>query len=187
MSECLIRSARLEDSGEIAEIHAAGWRASYRGQIPETVLDGPLIEEFVASWRRRLITAPSCHMVLVAVERDTNRIMGFASAGQSRSRTMGPDGELYTLYIDPSLWRQRLGVRLISAAATRLQLFGKRQLLVWALAGNSAARSFYERLGGELIGERVERVGGVSLPEVGYGWRDIHDLLDCCRERLALQ
>jgi hypothetical protein len=50
-------------------------------------------------------------------------------------------------------------------------------MLVWVLADNPS-RSFYEALGGELIGEQNVTIGGVDLREVAYGWPDISCLTD---------
>jgi hypothetical protein len=39
-------------------------------------------------------------------------------------------------------------------------------------ADNSACR-FYQRMGGQLIGEKMEEIGGKSLKELAYGWDDL--------------
>jgi RimJ/RimL family protein N-acetyltransferase len=49
-------------------------------------------------------------------------------------------------------------------------------LLVWVLAGNQAARKFYERLGARLLIEQPFSWDGMDLLEAGYGWRDLSAL-----------
>jgi hypothetical protein len=39
------------------------------------------------------------------------------------------------------------------------------------------ARGFYERMGGVLVAEQDIEIGGVMLPEVAYGWKDVSSLV----------
>jgi len=49
-------------------------------------------------------------------------------------------------------------------------------LMLWVL-GENPSRSFYERLGGRLIGEQEKRLGeDVSAVEVAFGWPAIESL-----------
>ncbi len=45
-------------------------------------------------------------------------------------------------------------------------------ILIWTLRDNAKARTWYEGLGGVLVGEKSEPYEGHVLNEVGYGWRD---------------
>lgn len=49
-------------------------------------------------------------------------------------------------------------------------------MMVWVLAENSSRR-FYEALGAKYATEKVIDLGGKSLVEVAYGWRDALTLL----------
>jgi hypothetical protein len=49
--------------------------------------------------------------------------------------------------------------------------------LVWVLAENPSRR-FYGRLGGRPVYEKTVIIGGVPLLEVGYGWQDVHTLIE---------
>lgn len=46
-------------------------------------------------------------------------------------------------------------------------------MLVWVLTENAPARHFYEKLGVELVCDQDIAIGGESLSEVAYGWRDV--------------
>jgi RimJ/RimL family protein N-acetyltransferase len=74
----------------------------------------------------------------------------------------------------------------MTAAVLRLKLFGHANAMVWTLKDNARARRFYERLGGRPLGERQERIGGVDLAEVAYGWPAIERLLETCYDRLSV-
>ncbi len=41
MSQAEIRAARPEDAASMARVHVRGWQETYRGQIPDAVLDAP--------------------------------------------------------------------------------------------------------------------------------------------------
>jgi len=61
----------------------------------------------------------------------------------------------------------------MSASTTALAARGRKGLSLWVLAENNEARGFYERLRGRVTGERSDRVAGVVLTEVAYGWTDL--------------
>ncbi len=50
-------------------------------------------------------------------------------------------------------------------------------LIVWVIAGNKAARAFYEKLGAELLIEQPFTWDGMELVEAGYGWRNLDSLV----------
>lgn len=53
---------------------------------------------------------------------------------------------------------------------------GAAGMIVWVIAGNKAARAFYERLGAELVIEQAFQWDGMDLVEAGYGWRNLEAL-----------
>ncbi len=50
-------------------------------------------------------------------------------------------------------------------------------MLVWVLAENPSRR-FYEVLGGKQLCEQEITIGGVTLVEVAYGWKNLHRLVN---------
>ena len=49
---------------------------------------------------------------------------------------------------------------------------GLDSALIWVLAENPA-RFFYQAMGGTLIAKRQERLWGVPLDEMAYGWSNL--------------
>ena len=180
----LLRSAKPGDAAAIARINAESWRDSYRGIVPDAVLERPLEAEFLRQWRGLTASGPGGQMILVAEEADA--LVGFVSAGPGRRVPLGFDAEVYALYVVSPVRRMRLGSRLLGAAAQRLQLFGRASLMLWVLEANHTARAFYVGLGGIEIGARSERVYGAVLPTVAYGWSRIGTLVDACSDRMAV-
>jgi RimJ/RimL family protein N-acetyltransferase len=147
----LIRPGTPEDAEATARIHVDSWAAAY-------TFGGPSLEQRLDLHGR----FPPSFVAEVAGE-----IAGFVAVGPSRDPDA--DGELYTIYVDPSHWGTGVGRELIRAGEQRLRELGYRRVVLWMLDGNARARRFYESAGWMLDGERrtIEFVGE-SLPEVRF-------------------
>jgi GNAT superfamily N-acetyltransferase len=183
----LLRSATPADAAGIARINAESWRDSYRGIVPDTVLDRPLEADFLRQWRGLAEGNPAGQMILV-IEDEDRTLHGFVSAGPARRPRLNFDAEVYALYVAKESRRMRLGSRLLGAAAQRLALFGKTSLMLWVLEANQTGRTFYVGLGGaELAAVRDEPVYGAKLATVAYAWTRIASLVDACGDRIAVK
>mgnify|MGYP002400585019 CR=1 FL=1 len=170
----LIREARCPDAAGIARVHVASWQSTYRRIVPDAYLDGLSVEERQRMWERGLCGAEGTTAVFVAMHEDTGEIVGFAAGGPEQSGTdpVYP-WELYAIYLLADRQQRGIGKRLAAALVERLWQRGARSLLLWVLAENLPARRFYEALGGAVVYERPIGIGGVDLPELAYGWRDL--------------
>src|SRR4051812_25159541 len=164
----LIREAQPADAPGIARVVVDSWRSTYRGLMPDDVLDNLSYERRTQLWAEAL--ADPENSIFVA-ETPTGEIVGVASGGPDRPDALGYAGELYAIYLLAAYQGQGLGRRLTAAVAQRLAERGLTSMLVWVLASNPARR-FYESLGGTPLPEREMSLGGVSLTLAGYGWRD---------------
>jgi GNAT superfamily N-acetyltransferase len=169
-----IRQALPEDSAGIARVHVNSWRTTYPGIVSDAVLE-KLSEERSQDFWRKIITEPAHKsFILVAVDQQMS-LVGFASAGPSRSRDFPYQGELYAIYMLKAYQGRGVGRQLVSAVAKQLLDHGLSSMLVWVLKDN-LFRAFYEVLGGEQIGEQDITIGDETLIEVAYGWADIRPL-----------
>ena len=169
--EWLIRKAGVADAAAIAKVHVDTWRSSYRGIVPDSVLDGLSYDDREARWRG-ILSGGGSGFTLVA-EDDGGGVVGFAGGGRERSGVPEYAGELYALYVLPDRQRQGVGRLLTAAVAVELVERGMRSMLVWVLA-DSPYRRFYESLGGLLLDKQgLYSSKGVELPEVAYGWADL--------------
>lgn len=172
-----IREARSDDAQGIAEVHVASWRAAYRGIVPDEYLAQLSVEQRARRWLETLAVGVEIIYVAEDDAEGGGHIVGFASGGVERSEDMPAyDGELYAVYVLQEYHGQGIGRRMVRALAERLAKRNFNAMLVWVLADNPY-RGFYERLGGQLLGEKAIAIGGTSLTEVAYGWRDIRALL----------
>jgi GNAT superfamily N-acetyltransferase len=158
----VLRPARVSDAVSLARVHIASWQAAYRGQIPDSHLDG-LDPRARAEWFRRTIAGGGA--VLVA-ELDEGPI-GFCYFGASRIE--GEWGEIYAIYVEPSNMGAGHGSVLLARAEQELAEGGFAKALLWVLQTNRRARAFYEREGWLLAkGLKIEEIGGTQVSEVRY-------------------
>lgn len=162
-----IRQARLDDAADVAQVYIDSWHDTYPGVLPSALLRAMTPRGQTTRWQAAIRTQGR-ETVLVADSR--HGIIGMASAGPSRDRELGFDGEIYTLYVDPSYFGLGIGRALMSGAFAALRQNGMSSCVVWAHAKNHA-RFFYEAMGGRLIAERAAKLMGEPCPEVAFGWR----------------
>ncbi len=99
--------------------------------------------------------------------------------GPERSHHPFYTGEIYFLYLLPAYQRQGIGRQLTISVVERLVEQGMDSLLIRVLKANAPARRFYEALEGQLVPEVEEEFEerGAVLVRVGYGWREMSELL----------
>jgi len=179
MTTITLRRGAAGDAPAIARVRIESWRTTYRGIIPDAYLDGMQVDASTAIWDRVLTAGPNTTSVFV-VERD-DEIVGFAGGAMLKEPKYGIDAELVAIYVRREFQHVGLGRRLVGAVVDAQSAYGATGLLTWVIAGNKAARAFYERLGGELLVEQPFQWDGMDLVEAGYGWRDLIALAEACR------
>jgi GNAT superfamily N-acetyltransferase len=184
-----LRLPTIADVPELARMHVASWRETYRGVIADESLDAITPEGFEKFHLRNFAPAAEGggiadpkRVFWVAVERaDESRIVGFSRAGPCRAQSPRGDvlpadvqdrftAELYAIYLRPEYFGSGVGRMLLAPVLDGLRERGHTSLCVWALTENEIGRRFYERLGGKLEGEAVFTLDGLTYPQVAYGW-----------------
>jgi GNAT superfamily N-acetyltransferase len=164
-----IRPATVADAREIAEIQVNGWRATYRGRMPDPLLDSLSVDER-AEQRRHWLAEPPGPDFRTWVAEDGSGIVGFANTGPTDEPEPGAAvGQLYAIYVDPTRIGTGVGRALLTHAVRNLVDNGFTAVVLWVLDTNARARRFYEVAGfAPDGGEQVETFGGVPLREVRY-------------------
>ena len=166
----------IEDAPEASRMHARTWKVSYRGLVPDKLLDELSPARWENGWRRGFESMDPTRVVHVA-EVD-GRIVGFAGGGRARDGAPpGYVGEVYAIYVDPDRQGQGIGKTLLKAAAEGLVERGLVPIVIWTLFDNPASRGFYGSRGGVVVGEKRAPFDGYELHEVAFGWRDPAPLL----------
>lgn len=168
-----VRVATPADAAAIERIRTDTWRATYRGMLPDAVLDGL---GYDASARRRAMAQMAPERFALVAEHDG--VVGFCYGGPSRVTMPGHPGEIYAVYVLPEHQGHGHGSSLMRAAAVQVERRGWRGLTVWVLRENAPSRRFYERMGGRYLAGRDEtrEIEGVVITECGYAWDDVSAL-----------
>lgn len=169
-----------EDAADLAHLHIEGWRSSYSGLVDQAFLDGLDKTAREKDWAGWLAGGTEA---LIARGED-GAPAGFVAFDRLKTPPpgMSPIRPLYTaeilaLYILPAYWRAGLGRQLMAAAASRLREKKHKSLCLWVLEKNTRGVAFYKALGGERCGKKTVEIGGRSLTDLCYGWRDTAILL----------
>ena len=163
-----VRIARPEDAADLARIYIDSWQDTYAGMISHALLGAMSHKHHTARW---LAAIKSPTTVLVA-EDALAGLVGLTSLGSARDRSLGFEGEVYTLYVDPGFLGLGTGRALLAGAFDNLKERKLRSCLVWAHARNNAC-FFYEAMGGKRVAMRTTRLMGELTPEIGFGWRQL--------------
>ncbi len=163
-----LRPAVPDDARGIAHVHMASWLTTYRGLVPDSVLDGLDEAKRAEGWQETLSTTDRPGVDVVA--EIGGAIVGFCSGGPSRRKDTPTGAEVYAIYLLAHQQRRGIGGRLWEAVVRHLGRAGPDSLSVTALRDGFACR-FYEKNGGTVAAEGTHTVRGVELPDVTYGWR----------------
>jgi GNAT superfamily N-acetyltransferase len=172
-----IRRAGRSDASAIGRVHVETWQAAYAGLLPDSMLASMSDARQSAWWSRLLADPGEARGVFVADDEEMG-VVGFGSCGPVRDPPEGLDGseikvgEVYTLYVEPDFQNRGLGRRLLDALFRQLRADGCDTAVLWMLAANPT-RFFYEGLGGEAVGHRVDTMAGSDVEEMAFAWRNL--------------
>lgn len=178
-----IRLAKIEDAPAMAQVIVDTWLSAHRGQIPEGQWQRRRDEWTYAvserGWRELLEEIDSGSntqdCVYVAVT-DEDEVVGVAVGCSAELNMLTNAAEVSVVYLRSAYQGQGLGRSLVQTVAAHQATLGKSALIIRALETNAPARSFYEALGGRVIGTHETEDYGFKEPQVVYGWEDIRAL-----------
>ncbi len=161
MRDLIIREARLQDAGAIAEILVASWQAAYR-----ELLD----PEYLKAMDSRRYTPMYGETIFKL--RDKIYVAEYGAAVQGfilgNFLTEGPyDCEVKELYVRPEQQGKGIGNNLLIVMTAFFQEAGMKRLLIWALRG-ARNNDFYRKMGGIAREETEMDVGGKKYPVIGF-------------------
>jgi ribosomal protein S18 acetylase RimI-like enzyme len=165
-----IRTAVLADAHAIARVHVQAWHETYRGLVPDALLDALSVERNTGLWQA--IIGQGEQVVTHVVEAEAG-IVGFGSAGKARDARLGASGEVSAIYLLAEIKRRGIGRTLFASLLRALAAGGHTTVGLWVLASNAPTRRFYEALGGRIGAERILVHDHGDLSEIAYVWDDL--------------
>lgn len=162
-----VRFMMPADATDVAKVHVATWQETYRGIMPQHVLNSLSVSDRATALHRKLRRpSPVRHFVAEIGE----EIVGFAIVGPSRDEdSSNDDAELIALYVHPGAQRRGVGQALLARAKGAAKEMGCRRLVLWVLKNNNAARTFFRHNGLRQESTRgTYRIAGESLVKMRY-------------------
>lgn len=167
------------DADVVARVHAESWKATYRGILPDTYLDGEVDSERARYWRNALATT---RYPIVKLACEAGAIVGLIALHDDPDDG-GYDLTIEHLHLLPESKGHGLGRRLMKEAAIAAQADGAENICLWVFEDNSAAIGFYERLGGVTDAYGTDKFAGGDAPDRRIGWHDLNGLIARCGSR----
>jgi len=163
------REATVSDCLAVAQVHVQSWKESFAGIVPQTFLDKMSVEKRAKAFAVGF-SADSYTMYVAEVQ--GRGVVGFADFGEPRESIGAYEGELYAIYLLPEFQRKGIGERLFNLGVDYFIGRGKGSMYLLALKV-SPYRSFYEKMGGQVVGKKQVEIEGVMCDEVVYGWKSL--------------
>ncbi|MFJ5254868.1 N-acetyltransferase [Pseudomonas sp. HOU2] len=161
-----IRRATPEDAVQIARIHWASWKSTYRDIIPEAYLERITVESRLAHWERQIASA---ELDIQVWTDDAGDVLGWIATGPDREDPSNPNiAEIHAFYIAPHHTGKGIGRQLLSHTTVQQQSAGRSRIVLWVLERNESAVIFYRQSGfrkDPIKTQLIER-GGAELVEL---------------------
>ncbi|MFZ5825856.1 MAG: GNAT family N-acetyltransferase [Bacillota bacterium] len=147
----IVRDAVLEDVAGICRVCSAGWRATYRGLLPEGYIERVIASFYNEERVRQEIAQRGEQETGWIVVADNDTLVGAGAGGMTAPHV----GELFVLYVDPERRNQGIGSLILDRVIGSLRQMGARELWASVAKGNEKGISFYTARGFSVRGEQV--------------------------------
>ena len=184
-----VRAAVPDDAPAMGRVMVEAWLTAHRGQVPDAAwhkrVNEWTPEVSAQAWARNFAERAQGHHprdVLLVAEDDADDLIAVVFGMEADDDSSGSVAEVAVLYVLPDRQRQGIGRLLLMEAGKELTTLGFTRLHISVLTANLPARSFYEAMGGQEIGQRTIDEEGYLLPGTVYGWTDIAALASDVRQ-----
>ncbi|MCS4277944.1 GNAT superfamily N-acetyltransferase [Mycetocola sp. BIGb0189] len=138
----LIRPARASDAADIGAVHARAWQETYRGDVPDAVLDDPEEPRRRADMWGNMLSRPIGSDRFLNVAEIEGTVVGIAMSGPAEEPDVPGASELKVLYVLAEQHGTGLGARLLNSVLDPDSL-----AVLWVLDPNPRAQRFYRKHG----------------------------------------
>lgn len=133
-----VRPAVIADVAGMARVHVDTWEETYRGIMPDELLDAPdLVDRRRQMWTQILAEAAPSKFTCAVAESD-GRIVGIAMSGPPETDGSVEDRHLYVLYAYRSMHGTGVGQGLLDAV-----IDPSVTTALWVADPNPRAQAFY--------------------------------------------
>ncbi|OJF11225.1 GNAT family N-acetyltransferase [Couchioplanes caeruleus] len=141
-SSLAVRRARAEDAAEMARVHVRCWQETYRGLMPDALLDDPGLPAARERFWTAALTDERYHENRAAVAERDGELVGVAMSGPPLDAAAAWARQLYVLYVYAADHGTGAGQALLEAVVDP----GEPAAL-WVADPNPRAQAFYRKHG----------------------------------------
>lgn len=142
MGDLTIRPARVADAREMARVIVQSWRETYRGVVPDRILDDPGFEDARTRFWTAALTEERYRANRIAVAERDGRLVGVAMSGPVDEPESAWTRQLYVLYVVATELGSGAGPALFDAV-----IRPGESVVLWVADPNPRAQAFYRRQG----------------------------------------
>jgi L-amino acid N-acyltransferase YncA len=135
-----IRDATLDDVDDIAEIHVEAWEKTYRGVMPDELIESRNVEFRKRNWSERLPDLPKDEFVRVGIL--DGRVVAFSNGAHAENEAEDTAiGRL--LYMRNDLKGHGIGTHMRLDMIREMKKRNFKTVIFWIVKGNEDAERFY--------------------------------------------
>jgi len=179
-----IRAGIGTDANAVARLHVHAWQDSYRGIMPDDVLDNLDMDQRKRMWTGLMENPGQMYFYVAEVlprpeEAATRKpvVAGVISGGPPRQYGQAFPTTIYALYVEPKVHRRGLGKRLLLRGFQHVLDDGHNAVALAVLEDNTEAIRFYEAMGGERVGYTYGVLANTAVRTALYGWSDVKSVM----------
>jgi ribosomal protein S18 acetylase RimI-like enzyme len=141
-SSLTVRRARVEDVAQMARVNVRCWQETYRGLMPDAVLDDPGFQAAREGFWTAALTDERYHENRVAVAERDDQLVGIAMSGPPLDAAAAWARQLYVLYVYAADHGTGAGSALLEAVVEP-----EESAALWVADPNLRAQAFYRKHG----------------------------------------
>jgi ribosomal protein S18 acetylase RimI-like enzyme len=137
-----VRPARIDDAGQMARVNVRCWQETYRGIVPDALLDDPGFLTARQRFWTAALTDERYRQNRVAVAERDGEMIGIAMSGPPRDAGAAWARQLYVLYVHAADHGAGAGPALLAAVVDP-----EESVALWVADPNPRAQAFYRKHG----------------------------------------
>ena len=172
-----LSEATLHDYKDIAALQTESWRIAYRGILPGSYLDGPILKERETHWQNLMFSAGGKRRG-VFLAKDCGALLGFVCVLLDEEPAWG--ARLDNIHVRPAYKGRGTGRLLFRSAAKWVSTCEPQwPMHLFVFEANHPARRFYEALGGKVVEQYAQKTpAGVVVPSLRFLWQKPRTIAD---------
>lgn len=165
MENIIIRNVKKEDIPNVVDININGWKIAYKGIIDDDFLNSINREEKIEKIKKDY---KENGFIVAELDKEVVGFCRYIDSNKFTQDISGIDCELLALYVKPDFKYKGIGTKLFKFVTSEFKNKNKTKMILWCLKDNEPSKMFYEKMGGEIVKEKIIKIGEKDYYEVGF-------------------